>query len=619
MAIAGELRENILQASPEQLMAVRRQFDPGVWAIETARIALPKGPFSFKGRDFIRPVYQDLSEEIVVIKGAQMGFSTMSIIRALWAVTSFPLSVIYTFPTKGDVTTFTAARINPIIQSSPYLTERIQTFDSVGMKQFARIPRDEQKRQAAMGNPINFSTIYFNGAQNPKDATSVDADLLIHDEEDRSDHRTIEEYQSRLYASRFKWMIRLSTPTIPGAGIDRQWKRSDMRHWLIRCQSCNYEFEMDFPQNIEPAHFTETPEGGKPNGTPARYKCHRCNATLTEDSRQHGRWVAERPQIAVHGYYINQMAASWVPAIKILEQEFKATHKGAFYNLVMARPFQEGTNAMTKDAILARQKEEVVGAGVPRPRQEDGARGLGCTMGIDVGKFLDVVIGTTENGRPRTLEFKRLSGETKWEELDQLMVQYGVVSAVIDADPEDHQSRMFCNKWMGRAWRCRWIQAKVRDIRWDEDTRLVTAPRTETLTRSSIELLTQRILPIYDNSEVYDAYIAHHENSKKVPVFRDIEGVDAGADSDTVDRERIVDHFVWRETGPDHMFLAGTYEMLARMGYQGNAGLPSVALVTMDRAKLYRANEARDRIEPTASNLPMLMGGAAVRRARRRH
>lgn len=603
-----EMRRAILSMTPDQIRSFQTRMDPGRWATDIARISLPKGPFSFEGRNFIREVYRDRCEEIVVIKGAQMGFSTLSIIRAMWAVTTFPLSVIYTFPTQGDVGRFTQSRIDPIIYSSPYLLERIQGFNSMGLKQFARVPKAEQRQMAAAGLPVSFSTIYFNGAQSSKDATSIDADLLIHDEEDRSDPQVIEEYQSRLYASKYKWMIRLSTPTIPGMGIDRQFQRTDMRKWLIKCRGCNLDFEMDFPQNIEPATYDEVVL----KGIVPRYKCHRCGKTITEEDRQNGRWVAERPNIPAHGYSISQMGALGAP-LHVLEQHKKATYPLAFWNLIMARPWIEGTNAITREGILARQDENVVGE--VWPRATDNGRGMGCTMGIDVGKYLDVVIGVTENGIPRTIEMKRLGpDDSKWYELDKLMMDYGVVCAVIDGQPDDHASHQFVRRWPGRVWRCRYSEGVVKDVKFDEATRWVVAPRTETLSRSSEELLSQRILPKYDNGEAYQAYITHHTNVRKVPVFQASEAQDISVGEEQVDNTRMITKYKWVETGPDHFFHAAAYEMLARMGYVASIGLPSTGFVSINRAKLLKNHEDRQASGETMTPLLMPSFGKKARR-----
>jgi len=50
---------------------------------------------------------------------------------AMWLLTSFPTTVIYTMPTARDVGKFTQGRINPIVRSSQYLLDRIIDVDSV--------------------------------------------------------------------------------------------------------------------------------------------------------------------------------------------------------------------------------------------------------------------------------------------------------------------------------------------------------------------------------------------------------------------------------------------------------------------------------------------------------
>jgi hypothetical protein len=76
---------------------VKREYDPVYWAQHVAKIQLPKttGGLNFKDHPFMKDVYRDVGGEVVIIKGAQLGFSTMSITRSLWAATKFPISVIY--------------------------------------------------------------------------------------------------------------------------------------------------------------------------------------------------------------------------------------------------------------------------------------------------------------------------------------------------------------------------------------------------------------------------------------------------------------------------------------------------------------------------------------------
>lgn len=548
MAGLGKLDELLLNATAEQLQQALRQYDPVTWATEVANIYLPKaGKLDFSDHRFLEDVYRDTHPEIVILKGAQLGFSTWAIIRTLWMALTFPCSIIYTFPTKDDVSTYTASRINPVVNGSQYVKDRILDVDSVRVKQFSKHP--PQKGVAQIG----VSTVYFNGAQTEKDATTVDADMLVHDEEDRANPQIIEQYQSRLDHSKFKWKIRLSTPTRPGFGVSKGYDQSDRRKWLIRCSACNKEFPMGddittWDRNLEPKTWEEVE-----HGYTAKFVCHYCGAEITDEQRINGRWVAERDNPALpHGYLLSQLTAPWVSAADVLRKRSSFNFEGDFYNLVLGLPFLAGANVMSREAIL----EHMTG--------ETEMVGEGYFMGVDIGKSIDVVIGKwAEGGIPQTV---RILSVTDWKELDQLMYQYAIISCVVDALPEERDAKEFQERWnapgMLRVWRCVYrgvsTSSAQREVLWRDDndtvTPIVSAPRDEILTRSSNELLARRRLPRFDGSDFHEKYLDHHKNSKKVPVFK--EGQEA---------ERVIDYYEWVADGPDHFFHAGTYEMLARM------------------------------------------------------
>jgi hypothetical protein len=62
-------------------------------------------------------------------------------------------------------------------------------------------------------------------------------------------------------------------------------------------------------------------------------------------------------------------------------------------------------------------------------------------------------------------------------------------------------------------------------------------------------------------------------NSKRIAKF--VPGLES---------QQVVERYEWHEVGPDHLFHAGTYEMLARMAPR-NALPPSIGLVTLSRGK----------------------------------
>lgn len=578
--------------TPSDVKWLRQLYDPWVWATETARIRLPKaaGAIDLTSRPFLRDVYRDMSREIVCMKGAQLGLSTTAIIRSAWMLTTFPVTVVYTFPSVTDVAKYTQGRINPIIRGSQYLLDRIIDVDSVMQKQFRVIEpsrMEEMQRTRGQAWTGSRSVIYFSGAAQEKDAVSIDADLLVHDEEDLSDPQVIEQFEHRLDASRFGWRFRLSTPRLPGDGIDRVFADTDKRRWLVRCPGCNAEFELAFPGG--PWHYASIepdPSGWSDaqwerwdnKGRPARFLCHRCGRTLSPEDRANGRWVAERPaQARPHGYAISQMSAPWKAADMILQSFRKATWRSDFWNLTMGIPWEEGTNLLTEEVIRKRCSDR------PMVEADEGP----CYAGIDVGSKMDVVVGKLEGGVPRTIWFGRLDS---YEQLDDMMRRFHVQVACIDAAPEEHATRAWAGKYNRYANPGSTLGAKIKvwrvgysggrrpgvtaQVTWNEQNGVVSAPRTEILSASAEELLTERVLPRYDGSESWRAFIAHHVASKKVPVW--VKGLED---------KRVLDHFEWHEVAADHLFHAGTYEMMARMAPRGMAATPRIGLVTTQRGR----------------------------------
>lgn len=462
-----------------------------------------------------------------------------------------------TMPTSDDVSRYTAARINPMVASSKYLTDRILDVDSVRVKQFSLDPLPPKQAGQRRAHVARVSTIYFSGAQTEKDPTTVDADLLIHDEEDRSNPQIIEQFESRLDHSRYKWKMRLSTPTVPGAGIDRAFRKTDQRAWLIRCPHCNHDFEMDFPANIEP-HTIEEVEAG----ATARYVCDRCKGTIGDEARATGRWVAALTDARAHGYALSQMAAPWISATRILERYAKAGYEGDFWNLVMGRAWVSSTSEFTRDAILQRSD----------PMWPMATSGSSCTMGVDVGSLNDVIIGVRDAaGTPRTVHMARVDG---YEPLDRLMADFGVVMCVIDALPNEQPTRQWAAKYPGRVFRATYSR-QVQEPKWDNELGKVTLPRDTILSMAADELLTTRLLPRFDSSPAWEAFIRHHENSHKVPQFAE------GARDEGEDRE--VARYTWVANGADHLFHAAAYEMVARMAIPERIVIPHHAIAGLRR------------------------------------
>src|SRR5260221_4895949 len=78
------------------------------------RIRLDGKPFSFEGHEYLRAIYDDTSQHVVLSKAAQIGGSTWALLRSVHAC-AMGLNVGYFFPTKTDVLEFSKSRVAPLL------------------------------------------------------------------------------------------------------------------------------------------------------------------------------------------------------------------------------------------------------------------------------------------------------------------------------------------------------------------------------------------------------------------------------------------------------------------------------------------------------------------------
>lgn len=167
---------------------------------------------------------------MVVIKSTQCGLSTMGLVRLFHFSDFWPTSTFYMLPRQLDVLDFVGTRIDPMIQASPRLLKLLGIPDSTHAKR------------------IGDSFIYFHEAS--VEPRMVAADAIMADEVDLCDQDNVAAAKNRLDASDWKLEYYYSTPTIPNYGVHAIYEHSDMRHWVIRCSTCNTDQVMDWNENM---------------------------------------------------------------------------------------------------------------------------------------------------------------------------------------------------------------------------------------------------------------------------------------------------------------------------------------------------------------------------------
>ena len=70
---------------------------------------------------FLIDIYNDQSDNLVVMKPAQVGLSTLEILKNIRDAEMRKMDIIYTLPTEGDVQQFVGGKVNRIIANSSHL------------------------------------------------------------------------------------------------------------------------------------------------------------------------------------------------------------------------------------------------------------------------------------------------------------------------------------------------------------------------------------------------------------------------------------------------------------------------------------------------------------------
>jgi len=417
-------------------------------------------PLDFRDHRFLLDIYDDLCPNLVCLKSAQIGFSTLAILKSFWISGASGLDIIYTLPSLSDVQDFVGGKVNRIIAQNPILLEYTKDKDSV-----------EQKK-------VGENVIYYRGTWTSKAALMVSSDLNIHDEYDASKQDVIDQYESRLQHSKYAWKWIFSNPSMVDVGVDKFWQISDQRHWTITCPSCKEKQYLDFPESIDMEKEC--------------YQCKKCKAELPDDARRNGFWKAKYPGRKWHGYWISLLMAPWVPASKILEYH-KTKSIEYFYNFVLGLPYLASENKPTKSMITRNLTDDV--------NLQEGNIVIGVDTGIDIRYVISNEDGIFNYGECQD-----------YEKLDEFMKRWKNAKIVMDQGGDIIGPRKLMEKYPGRVYLCHYrADRKTKQlVRWgdkDEDgTVLVDRNRMIQLV---IDEFMDRRWPIYGTESEFDKYWLH--------------------------------------------------------------------------------------------------------------
>lgn len=449
--------------------------------IQQNKIKTEKGKdIDFIKHRFLYDIYSDFSQKQVICKAAQIGLSTLQILKALFLAKNYNIDIIYTLPTDSDVNVFVGGKVNRIIKQNSVLQEYTKDKDNV-----------EQKK-------IGDAMTYWRGTFTKRAAISVTSDLNIHDEVDFSDQQIIEDYQSRLQHSDYAGEWYFGHPSTEGVGVAKHWDNSDKKHWFITCSYCNKKQFMSFPESV-----------CENRGI---FQCKFCKKEITNRERRFGEWVKKHNNKDFSGYWVPLLIAPWIDAKYILKKHYDNTEE-YFYNRVLGLPYVGSGNKVTKNIIIGNLTTEL---------NEMKGRVI---IGVDTGTYLRYVCGNKQGlfyfGEVKDDRDK--NGKlikSKYDEIEKLMNRWKSSIVVFDqgGGPGDSVAvRELREKYPGRVFLAFYREDRKTSevIKYDDDKYTVTIDRNKAI-QMVIDEFADRRIPIMGNESEWWDYWLHWDKIYRV-------------------------------------------------------------------------------------------------------
>ncbi len=376
----------------------------------TATIRTDKGLYSFDRHGPLLEIARRLPDlpEAWILKGAQVGLSTLAIGWCLYLALGRGYHVGYALPTKTFAGRFLKTRFQAVAAGSPLLKAAAQTTANVGVMTVSG---------RSLGGRETSAHLYMLGMENLTDAISIPLDALIFDEVDVLNQENMAWADDRIAASGYGQKLYFSVGMNPGMGMDAGYQASSQQVWVVRCVACGRDDQV--LEELFPACVLR-------RGDRWQRVCVACHKPL--EVQAHGRWVARYPDREVAGYRIPQLIIPQISLDYIMNRWQRAQQRRSllakFRSSTLALP-----DAGERQRITAEQLAGVLGE-YPTQGQADWTVG-----GADVGDTCHVAFADLAGDRLRFIRLEEVSADRMVKEMSALITAMGCRCFVIDAKP----------------------------------------------------------------------------------------------------------------------------------------------------------------------------------------
>lgn len=273
-------------------------------------------------------------ETVVVMSSSQVGKTEMfqNVIGYYASVDPSPILIVQ--PTLQVAEEYSKDRLMTMIRDTPDLAIRFKT-------------QDQRLRETTFHKEFVGGRITIAGANSPASLAARSVRIVLCDEVDRypisagSEGDPISLAVKRASTFWNKKIGLFSTPTIEGMSrIERSWKISDQRYFLVPCPSCSH-FQRLVWDNVR---WQE----GAPDD--AYYECSQCKHKITDQEKlkilRRGDWIPTKPEARIVGFHLNALYSPWTTFGSMAIEYVEAHHHGreamkVFVNTVLGEVWKE--------------------------------------------------------------------------------------------------------------------------------------------------------------------------------------------------------------------------------------------------------------------------------------
>jgi len=416
------------------------------WAEEYRIMGPPlPGLWRFVYHPWLREIHDTKSQEVVILKAAQMGFTEALMNISFYNLDILRKNVLYVLPTKTpDASDFSSSRFDAALELSPHLQGLFSNVKNVGHK------------RAGSAN------LWLRGSNSRSGLKSNPAPLMVFDEYDEmnQENMILAEERTSGQIGLGSWQIfKLSTPTSPEYGVSKIFEHSDKRHFFFKCPHCSKIIELLYPESL----IITGDSLDDLNLKNSHLICIKCKKKLEHDHKKiflaKGGWnpTITEVQKEVSGYHISQLYSSADRARperiarSVIKAQTDLLEAQELYNSKIGLAYVAPGHRVTEEETTAAKGRSTRVKSDPAPKQK------WITMGVDVGEpfiFYEIAawdikkIGNDLN----MMAFCEVLTADKcldFKELGELMKQWQVVAAVVDAQPERRLAYEFACDFKG--------------------------------------------------------------------------------------------------------------------------------------------------------------------------